>query len=598
MNQKIKHLDHNTINKIAAGEVVEDPASVVKELVDNALDSGATHIEMTIKASGRQQILVSDNGEGISKEDLPLCFERHATSKLQKLEDLEQLSTMGFRGEALASIASVAKVKICSCSADQAFSLSCEGGKLGSLQVAARAQGTSVEVNELFFNTPVRQKFRKSPTQEGAQIVKTVSALALANPDLGFTLHLNGKETLKLPAKQDLLERIKKVLGLGFCEQWLPVFEKGRGGKAIVGYLGDPSSSRPNRLAQYLSVNGRPVQSPMVASAVKEAYGARLETGRYPAFVLDLTLPQDLVDVNVHPQKKELRFSNEGLLRNWLMDTLSNSFLKNEMRPSSEKAPPLPWEELKEPDPQAKLPLSSIELPCFSQKLPLGNSGAEFEADLQSELTAPSLLDEGEDIVFLAQSFPYLLFDFSSLKRFGIFKSWCAKPYEGWLLLDVRVVQTKLFEKKLKDEGRKELLASQGLLVSIPFSLPQSDVLLLQEKLEALENFGFSLTQVGAEEFALSSVPQVLSEAAAREVIANLGYWLRLETPEQQERHMYDLIAQRAALTPKQFSEPQARSLLLQLLRDQQPFFSEQGEKTMALLTTKDLSRQFVNYTH
>lgn len=333
---KIKVLSETTINQMAAGEVIENPASVVKELIENALDAGAQSLCIEIKQGGRELIRVSDDGEGMSSDDALLSLERHATSKIQKVEDIETLHTLGFRGEALPSIASISQFSILTSPRGEKETgtyVLVDGGKIISHTKATRAPGTTVEVRTLFFNVPVRRKFQKSPTCDESDISKIVQILALAHPDIQFELISDEKTLLKAvhtphqSFQESLRHRIEITLGKEFSKELIsvehktPLFE-------IKGFVGSPSTHRSNRTGQFLFINKRPVFSPLIASLVKEAYSTMIPTHRHPLFVLHLTLPGNLVDVNVHPQKKEVRLRQESTLRETLLNSIQSSLRK------------------------------------------------------------------------------------------------------------------------------------------------------------------------------------------------------------------------------------------------------------------------------
>ena len=316
----IRQLPPTLVNRIAAGEVVERPASVVKELIENAIDAGASRIDVVATGGGLQSIRVTDDGAGMAPDDLALAVERHATSKLGD-DDLTHIATLGFRGEALPSIGAVAKLTITSAlrGSAAAYAISVTGGRKGPLKPAAGGAGTSVEVRDLFYATPARLKFMKSERAETAAIAETVKRLGLAQPRIAFSLTTGERTGLKLPACasgliDDALSRLGRVLGEDFVRDALPV-RAARGPLRVEGFAGLPTLHRPNALQQYLIVNGRPVRDRLLASAVRAAYGDLVPNGRQPMLVLFLTVPPEEVDVNVHPAKTELRFRDPQAVR-------------------------------------------------------------------------------------------------------------------------------------------------------------------------------------------------------------------------------------------------------------------------------------------
>ncbi len=307
---KIKILPDNLANQIAAGEVVERPASVVKELVENALDAGARRIQIETELGGRRLMRVSDDGEGMQRDDAILAFERHATSKIKSLEDLSRIGTLGFRGEALASIASVAKVELITKTAETnaATRVYIEGGRLIDVKEIGRSQGTTITVRDLFYNTPARRKFMRSEATENYHIASIVTHYALANPEIAFTLTGNGREVLRLSPVRDLRERAYQIFGAQMIESLLPV----DGGREFVakisGFISAPRERRTTRDAQFFFINGRFVRDKIIAGGLLEGFRAVLPHGVYPVAFLFLEIPLEEIDVNVHPAKTEVRF--------------------------------------------------------------------------------------------------------------------------------------------------------------------------------------------------------------------------------------------------------------------------------------------------
>ena len=323
----IRQLPPNLVNRIAAGEVVERPASVVKELIENAIDAGATRIDVVANGGGLSLIRVTDDGCGMDRDDLALAVERHATSKLQD-DNLSAILTLGFRGEALPSIAAVARLRIISRArgADRAYEIAVDGGRKGPLKPVAIGEGTRIEIRDLFYATPARLKFMKSERAETAAIADVVKRLALAKPEIAFSLATGDRTTLLLePCPPGLLDhglpRLGRILGEEFVTDALPV-RAARGAIVVEGFAGLPTLHRPSGLAQYLVVNGRPVRDKLLAGAVRAGYGDLVPNGRHPMLALFLTLPPDEVDVNVHPAKTELRFRDAQAVRTLIVTAL------------------------------------------------------------------------------------------------------------------------------------------------------------------------------------------------------------------------------------------------------------------------------------
>jgi DNA mismatch repair protein MutL len=315
MKTKIFRLPDPVINQIAAGEVVEHPASIVKELIENSLDANAKKIAVEIVQGGQQFISVEDDGYGMSPEDALLCLERHATSKIRSVEDLDLLCTMGFRGEALAAIAAVSHLEL-KTSDGVATRVVASGGKVTLVEPCARNQGTTIEIRSLFFNVPARRKFQKSAGTNAAQVRKVVETISLAHEDIAFSLTINGKKVFEVfPSSKAL--RIQEVLG---------EYEHEVSASALFGFIASPIRASSSRSGQYLFINKRPIFSPLIAKAVKEGFGTRISEHSYPPFVLFLEIPPDNVDINVHPQKKEARFKDESGLFRQVQSAVESAF--------------------------------------------------------------------------------------------------------------------------------------------------------------------------------------------------------------------------------------------------------------------------------
>ena len=307
---KIRVLSDQLANQIAAGEVVERPASVVKELVENSVDAGARRITVDVEGGGRRLLRIADDGEGMGRDDAVLAFERHATSKLRKAEDLTRIGTLGFRGEALASIASVARVELVTKTEGDAHAtrVMVEGGRVRDVRDAAHPRGTTFTVRDLFFNVPARRKFLRAEATETYAITNLVTHYALAHPEVAFTLTNNGRETLRATPARDVKERAYQIFGAPFIESLLPVASPAEQAAQVWGYVSAPTERRTSREAQYFFVNGRFVRDKILLRALSDGYRALLPAGVYPAALLFLEIALEEVDVNVHPAKTEVRF--------------------------------------------------------------------------------------------------------------------------------------------------------------------------------------------------------------------------------------------------------------------------------------------------
>ena len=389
---RIHLLSPRLANQIAAGEVVERPASVAKELLENSLDSGARRIDVDVEQGGVKLLKVRDDGGGIAPDDLPLALARHATSKIRELEDLEAVLSMGFRGEALASISSVSRLTLTSrtADADQAWQVETEGRDMEPrVQPAAHPVGTSVEVRDLFFNTPARRKFLRAEKTEFDHLQEVIKRLALARFDVAFHLRHNGKTMFALHEAGDEISRARRVAsvcGPAFLEQALPI-EIERGGLRLWGWVGLPTFSRSQADLQYFYVNGRMVRDKLVAHAVRQAYRDVLFNGRHPTFVLFLEIDPGVVDVNVHPTKHEVRFRDSRMVHDFLYGTLHRAL--GEVRPEDQLAAPAAVQQIVRPSgiaagefgPQGEIGLAaSILQPPAAEPSVWRSAGAGYQA--------------------------------------------------------------------------------------------------------------------------------------------------------------------------------------------------------------------------
>ncbi len=590
----IKILPDQLINQIAAGEVVERPASVAKELVENALDAGARRLQIDIELGGRRLLRVSDDGSGMGRDDAVLAFERHATSKIRKLEDLSAIGTLGFRGEALASIASVAKVELVTKRDEDAAAtrVVIEGSKLIDVKDAARPQGTTITVRDLFFNTPARRKFLRSEATENFHLINLVTHYALAHPDVAFTLTNNGRETLRVTPARDLRERAFQLFGGDFLNNLLPV----EGGHAYVakigGYISAPRERRTTRDAQYFFINGRFVRDKILARGLSEGYRSVLPHGVYPVALLFLEVPKEEVDVNVHPAKTEVRFRRIEAVRETVTEAVRAALMragilaedrKQETEDSGQLAFGGELSGAESPaSPKAGVvgaaggPQQTIEggesqpkidfIPAFSDDFEaraneLNEREAETfeaapEAKAKPELTIakPSIkmvsqaeqiaafvknnqsgsilppLDSAEKLVTSVE--PEQI-SRAAIRPLGqLDESYIiAIDDDGLLLVDQHVAHERiLFDKysKLLNERKVE---SQNLLLPETFDLTPAQAAAFTEVQEELENCGFGLMRLSGRTVAIKAVPMDLPAHEARNLLSEI-----LETVDK-EKH-------------------------------------------------------------
>ncbi len=383
---KIKILSDNLANQIAAGEVVERPASVVKELVENSLDAGARRIQIDIELGGRRLMRAVDDGEGMARDDAVLAFERHATSKIKTLEDLSRIQTLGFRGEALASIASVAKVELITKTEEDtaATSVYIEGGKLRDVKDMARTAGTTISVRDLFFNTPARRKFMRSEATENYHLTNIVTHYALANPEVSFVLTNNGREVLRVSPARDLRERAYQIFGANLIESLIPV----GGGREFVakvnGFISAPRERRTTRDGQYFFINGRFVRDKIIAGGLLEGFRSVLPHGVYPVAFLFVDIPVEEIDVNVHPAKTEVRFRRSEAVKEVISEAIRQSLANAGIVVDAKAQSPAM------PDVQ-NAPTLKAEESSFNGILPEANAGFQSKIEFAPAISAENL---------------------------------------------------------------------------------------------------------------------------------------------------------------------------------------------------------------
>jgi DNA mismatch repair protein MutL len=517
---RIKPLPSDLINQIAAGEVIERPSSVVKELVENSLDAGATRIEVDIELGGARLIRVRDDGDGIAADDLPLAVASHATSKIGSFDDLEHVASMGFRGEALASMSSVARFAMTSRlrGQDNAFRIEVDSGRMQAARPAQHPQGTSVEVRDLFYNVPARRKFLRAERTEFAHIDDLLKSLALARSQVEFRLSHNGKSVRVWKAARDdqaMLMRVAEVLGEEFPQQSLRI-DHATAGMRLSGWVGLPTASRPQADAQYFYVNGRLVRDRVVAHAVRQAYADVLFHGRYPTFVLYLDLDPVGVDVNVHPAKSEVRFREQRLVHDFLFRTLHEALAETRAghvsQPESTtwssapmaSTPAMPsyYNSWQSNHTQSRLQLGVRDEPLAGYAALLGEPEA-----LQVNATQPMPSANDDDV-------PPLGYAIAQLKTIYIL----AENAHGLVLVDMHAAHERITYEKLKSGRACSNLRSQMLLVPLSVAVSAKEAAAAEEHGEALADWGLELSRSGPSAVVVRRIPALLEGADVAEL--------------------------------------------------------------------------------
>ena len=553
---RIQLLSPRLANQIAAGEVVERPASVIKELLENSLDAGALRIDIEVEQGGVKLLRVRDDGAGIVEGDLPLALSRHATSKIRDLDDLERVATLGFRGEALASVSSVSRLTLTSCAegADQAWQVETEGRDMAPrLQPAAHPRGTTVEVRDLFFNTPARRKFLRTEKTEFSHLEEVVRRLALSRFDVAFNLRHNGRAVLGLrPAhtEQEARRRVASVCGAAFVEQSLSI-DSEREGLRLWGWVGMPTFSRSQADLQYFFVNGRTIKDKLVAHAVRQAYRDVLFNGRHPTFVLFLEVDPAVVDVNVHPTKHEVRFRDGRMVHDFLFSTLYRALA--DQRPGEQSAP------LSDQSAETMPAASGLSAGVFSGQthMSLAEPAATWKAAtgqyIPEQTSSVALVGAREAYGALygsvsvpasaladdPQGVPPLGYAVAQLHGVYIL----AQNTHGLVVVDMHAAHERITYERLKLAMDQEGLRSQPLLVPESISVSQREADCAEEHVAWFTRLGFALQRMGPETLAIREIPSLLRQADApqlvRDVLADL---LEYGTSDRVQAHLNELL--------------------------------------------------------
>lgn len=592
--KKIQVLPEILAKQIAAGEVVERPASVVKELVENAVDAGATSIYVEVFEGGKKGIKVIDNGTGMTRDDTKLCIERHSTSKISTLEELSHIRTLGFRGEALPSIASVSKMKITTlCQGEHVGTELClKQGKIKEIKDTGCPQGTIVEVNDLFYNTPARLKFLKSINTELSYISSVIAQAALANPKIHFKLFHNSRSLMNAPSVNDNLERIAVLFGKKLAKEMIRV-EANYNGIELDGYISKPAMTKSSRTGQHLFVNSRPVKDKTVTHAVYQAYRTFLPKDRNPLFFLFLDLNPEMVDVNVHPSKMEVKFKNQSEIHEFIEEFVRSRIMNGngpqkgtEFLADEEIKEKRPADNfLRKPEPAYKERVFEAVSKYVSspkahtvQGLPL--QPVDRDSGLSSLLFKPESVEEFRFVTQIDNSF--LLFETEA----------------GLLFVDQHVAHERIIFNKLLKDFKKSRIQIQSLLFSQTVELSPAESLILEEHSERFLSFGFDIEHLKGPAFMIRGIPAVLSdkncEKALRDILERLVETGRVKSfDEMIEEILVTMACHGAVKDNKALKESEIMSLMKELMQSETPHTCPHGRPVMLVLRTEDLRKRF-----
>ena len=621
---KIQVLDTQTANRIAAGEVVERPASVAKELLENALDAGATAVTLEIREGGIAYLRVTDNGCGIAPEDCRVAFERHATSKIRSGDDLSRIGTLGFRGEALPSIASVARVELTTRVKDAVagVKLVMEGGQLQDVREAGCPQGTTFVVKDLFFNTPVRRKFLKRAATEAGYVADVATELALSRPDIAVRFVNNGKPVFQTVGNGDLRSVIYVLHGREVSSGVLP-FEGGMGATRVSGYVGVGSLARGNRNYEYFFVNGRCIRNAQLSAAVENACRERVMIGKYPYCVLNLTVPLDAVDVNVHPNKLEVRFKDDFPIRENVQAIVETAFAQSaeplrEVAPAQEEPKVIPQpiqpektaapkpEQLSMTQPAAapafmaprpqpataskalhihESPVSAMHMTSampWSDPVPPARPVQAPQEMRRAEPPAQPLRVEpiGTTAIIIGQLFStYLL----------------VQRDDKLLIIDQHAAHERILYERFRQEV-DERKRSQPMLVPYLFTASMREETLLNENLDKLNSMGFEIEPFGERTFRVTAVPMLLGAPQAKdffvELLDRIESLASLETRDIKRDALVQMACKKAIKAGDALSQQEVNTLLALIAGEEMPTCPH-GRPIIIPITKHELERKF-----
>ncbi len=566
----IKILDKETINQIAAGEVVERPASVVKELVENALDAGSSQIGVEIRGGGIQLIRVADNGLGIPSGEVELAFERHATSKIKGREDLQSIASLGFRGEALPSIAAVADIELVTCVEGEKSGtyIALEGGVVTRKASQARTKGTTVTVRNLFQRVPARLKFLKSIPTETGHVANVVSQYALAYPEVAFSLSVEGRESLRTSGKGSLLDAIIDVYGTENASRMISVDSLQQSWTAargtldihVTGMVGSPEIGRAGRDFLSFFVNRRWVNSRTLAYAVEEAYSGLLMTGRHPVAVIDITIPPQEVDVNIHPAKSEVKFHNEGEVFRAVQKAVRQALT-------------------------AQMPVPKIEEVAAPYKGVSTHKLEQLWGTNRPEMVAPPV----EGAPTLLSSLPVLRVVGQVMNGYIV-----AEGPDGLYLIDQHAAHERVRYDSVKRQREEHKPEVQGLLEPATFEVTPRQDAIMRSCLEDLSGFGFTLESFGDRTYLVRTVPAIVAgddwSAMLKEMLDALA---GEERSKWEEKIVASLACHGAIKSGQSLSDEEMRSLVRQLEQTTNPHTCPHGRPTVIKLSAAQLEREF-----
>ena len=609
-------LDQNMINMIAAGEVIERPASVVKELMENSIDAGATKIIISIEDGGRKLISVTDNGCGMDTEDLACAFDSHTTSKVKTSKDLQSISTLGFRGEALASIASVAQSKAVSRTKDSAAGncIEIDCGNKGSISPANADYGTTIQVRDLFYKLPARRKFLKTANTEMGHITEHFTRIALANSNLDMVLHHNGKELYRLSSKQGIRQRIAELLSSEFGENLIET-ESSEKELHLSALLGKPAISRTNNKLQYVFLNGRFIRDKFISHAIKEAYRGSLEPNRFPVVFLFIQMPYENYDVNVHPTKIEVRFYNTNLIHSQVLGALREKLLGTNLQTQAKlpvtTAPAKAGEENSPATYHRSREIADAMAEFFKKHRPIQTQQQFGPAQKKrfvppcGELVEPLHPDTGQ--ITKSQTVPSLRAGtLVTAERAAAGREFLqihdsfivAEADDGFIIIDQHALHERIIYEDLCGRIQKSSLESQKLLIPESFQLTDIQADAIKTNAEVLEKLGIEIAPFGPRTYAIQAFPTLLAKVAPLDFVQDLidlftDKGLGLDT-EKLLDEVLNMAACKAAIKAGQkLSDNEIEQLLADREKTERASRCPHGRPTTIKFSITELEKQF-----
>ncbi len=602
----IRLLPDQLISQIAAGEVVERPASALKELLENSLDAGSSDIQVSLLQGGVKQLKVTDNGTGIAQDDLAMALMRHATSKIATLEDLENVASLGFRGEALASIASVSRTQISSreINTKHAWRIASNGSEIAPIEPAALDEGTIIEVNDLYFNTPARRKFLKLEATEFGHCEAAFARIALSRPDVAFTLLHNGRAISRY-AINSANKRFTEVLGAEFAAESIAI-DEAAAGLSISGVIAKPTFNRNSRDTQYAYVNGRFVRDKLLSHAIRQAYQDVLHHDRHPAYVLFLTLDPSLVDVNVHPAKTEVRFRDGQAIHRFIYHSLHKALATPTGISNAVTANQAVHNPFLNPYPtyQAQMPLAANQPQNFYQAM-FGNLQNNTQTPYQSQSTAPEASIHGllRDTALMPPETdaPEYPLGFAVAQIHGVYI--LAQNAAGLVVIDMHAAHERIMYEQLKNALENKQVAMQPLLIPVSFNADRLEVATVQEELSSgadnLKQLGFDIAILSPNTLAVRAVPVMLQQAdavqLARDVLKDLREYGASRALTERRNELLGTMACHAAVRANRIlTITEMNALLRDMEATERSGMCNHGRPTWFQVSMSDLDKMFM----